>query len=90
MFIPVLPALNNRASPRGGRTNRVSSDVRMWREAGKLAASGDFEGWQAIERELRSKGFPRAKLLLDNDRVRDKLDELCKGAQKKRADANRA
>ncbi|PBB43253.1 hypothetical protein CK222_10665 [Mesorhizobium sp. WSM3866] len=62
----------------------------MWREAGKLAASGDFEGWQAIERELRSKGFLRAKLLLDNDRVRDKLDDLCKSAQEKRADADRA
>ncbi|WP_141245171.1 hypothetical protein [Mesorhizobium sp. WSM3860] len=66
------------------------SDMRMWREAGKLAASGDCEGWQAIERELLSKGFPRAKLLLDNDRVRDKLDHLCKSAQEKRADANRA
>ena len=64
-------------------------DVRMWREAGKLALSGDYEGWQAIERELRSKGFPRAKLLLNNDRVRDKLDDLCKNAQKKRADAHR-
>lgn len=48
------------------------------------------KGWQAIEQELRSKGFPRAKLLLDNDRIRDKLDELCKSAQEKRADANRA
>lgn len=65
------------------------SDVRMWRQAGKLAASGDCEGWQAIEQELRSKDFPRAKLLLDNDRIRDKLDELCKSAQEKRADANR-
>ncbi|AZO28745.1 MULTISPECIES: hypothetical protein [unclassified Mesorhizobium] len=65
------------------------SDVRMWREAGKLAASGDFEGWQAIERELRSKGFPRAKLLLDNDRIRNKFDNLCKSAQEKRADADR-
>ncbi|RUU11581.1 hypothetical protein EOD23_10000 [Mesorhizobium sp. USDA-HM6] len=65
------------------------SDVRMWREAGKLAASGDCEGWQAIERKLRSKGFPRAKLLLDNDRVRDKLNDLCKSAQEQRADANR-
>ncbi|WP_141247056.1 hypothetical protein [Mesorhizobium sp. WSM3866] len=92
MFISVLPGLNNRVSRRGGRTKRVSqkSDVRMWREAGKLAASGDFEGWQAIERELRSKGFLRAKLLLDNDRVRDKLDDLCKSAQEKRADADRA
>ncbi|TIT95911.1 MAG: hypothetical protein E5W55_12135 [Mesorhizobium sp.] len=65
------------------------SDVRMWREAGKLAASGDFEGWQAIERELRSKGFPRAKLLLDNDRIRNKIDNLCRSAQEKRADADR-
>jgi len=61
----------------------------MWREAGKLALSGDYEGWQAIERELRSKGFPRAKLLLNNDRVRDKLDDLCKNAQEKRADTHR-
>lgn len=60
-------------------------DVRMWREAGKLVESGDYEGWQAIERELRNRGFPRAKLLLDNDRVRDKLDELCERAQEQRA-----
>ncbi|PBB43242.1 hypothetical protein CK222_10590 [Mesorhizobium sp. WSM3866] len=92
MFISVLPGLNNRASRCGGRAKHLSqkSDVRMWREAGKLAASGDFEGWQAIERELRSKGFVRANLLLDNNRVRDKLDDLCKSAQEKRADADRA
>ena len=64
-------------------------DVRMLREAGKLATSCDYEGWQAIESELRSRGFGRAKLLLDNDRVRDKLDELCKSAREKRAYANR-
>lgn len=64
-------------------------DVRMWREAGNLAESGDYEGWQAIESELRSRGFPRAKLLLDNDRVRDKLDELCKSTQEQRAYAHR-
>ncbi|WP_192181108.1 hypothetical protein [Mesorhizobium amorphae] len=64
-------------------------DVRMWREAGRLAESGDYEGWQAIESELRRRGFPRAKLLFDNDRVRDKLDEICKSAQEQRADARR-
>ncbi|MER9585505.1 MULTISPECIES: hypothetical protein [unclassified Mesorhizobium] len=64
-------------------------DVRMWREAGKLAESGDYEGWQVIEWELRKRGFPRAKLLLDNDRIRDKLDQLCKSAQAKRAYPNR-
>lgn len=66
---------------------RVSSksDVNMWRVAGKLALSGDHEGWQAIERQLRSKGFTRAKLLLDNDRIRDKLDDLCKSARENRA-----
>ncbi|PBB35056.1 hypothetical protein CK214_05195 [Mesorhizobium sp. WSM3882] len=61
-------------------------DVLMWREAGKLALSGDYEGWLAIEWELRSRGFSRAKLLFDNDRVRKKLDEICKRAQEQRAD----
>lgn len=64
-------------------------DVLMWREAGKLAVSGDYEGWLAIEWELRSRGFPRAKLLFDNDRIREKLDDICKRAQQQRADANR-
>lgn len=64
-------------------------DVHMWREAGKLAASGDYEGWLAIESELRSRGFPRAKLLFDNDRVREKLDDICRRAREQRADANR-
>ncbi|CDX18185.1 hypothetical protein MPLB_1700055 [Mesorhizobium sp. ORS 3324] len=64
-------------------------DVLMWREAGKLASSGDYEGWLAIESELRSRGFSRAKLLFDNDRVRKKLDDVCKRAQQQRADANR-
>ncbi|MEI9410787.1 MULTISPECIES: hypothetical protein [Mesorhizobium] len=61
----------------------------MWREAGKLAASGDYEGWLAIEWELRSRGFSRAKLLFDNDRVREKLDDICKKAQEQRAHTNR-
>lgn len=64
-------------------------DVLMWREAGKLASSGDYDGWLAIEWELRSRGFSRAKLLFDNDRVRQKLDDICKKAQEQRADANR-
>lgn len=64
-------------------------DVLMWREAGKLASSGDYDGWLAIESELRSRGFSRAKLLFDNDRVRQKLDDICKKAQEQRADANR-
>lgn len=64
-------------------------DVRMWREAGKLAVSGDYEGWVAIEGELRSRGFSRARLLFDNDRIREKLDDICKRAQEQRADANR-
>lgn len=60
-------------------------DVRMWREADKLADSGDYKGWRAIERELRGKGFARSKLLFDNDRTRDKFDERCKSAQEQRA-----
>ena len=64
-------------------------DAHMWREAGKLAESGEYEGWQAIESELHSRGFPRAKLLLDNDRIRDILDEICKRAQEQRANATR-
>ncbi|MDX8502463.1 hypothetical protein RFM99_29195 [Mesorhizobium sp. VK4C] len=61
-------------------------DVRMWREAEKLAVSGDYEGWLAIEWELRSRGFPRAKLLFDNDRVRQKFDDICKTAQANRTE----
>ena len=45
-------------------------EERMWALAEKLAMSGGYDGWWAIEVELRARGYARARYLLDDDDVR--------------------
>ena len=62
-------------------------DERMWALAYNLAQSGEHTGWWAIEVELRVQGFSRARQLLDDEQVRERLDRMCAKARKDRADA---
>jgi hypothetical protein len=57
-------------------------EERMWRLANELTNSGQYSGWYEIEVELRSQGFPRARSLLDNERIRERLDRACAAARK--------
>ncbi len=52
-------------------------EERMWRLADQMARSGRYSGWWEIEVELRTLGFPRARQLLDNEQVRERLDRMC-------------
>ena len=46
--------------------------------ARELARSGKFSGWLAIEHHLRFEEFcPEARHVLDDERTRDELDNLC-------------
>ena len=50
--------------------------------ARKLAKSGKFLGWHAIEVHLRyEEACHEARHVLDNERTREELDRLCKEAQ---------
>ncbi len=60
---------------------------RMWKLAYAMARSGEYQGYQAIEWELRSLGYPRARQLLDNEHTRERLDRMCTEARKGRASA---
>jgi hypothetical protein len=62
-------------------------EERMWRLADELARSGDFGGWWEIEVELRSRGYSRARSLLDNERTRERLDRMCAESPKARPNA---
>lgn len=62
-------------------------EERMWMLAYEMARSGDYLGWRAIEVELRSQGYSRARQLLDDEKTRDQLDGMCIDAQKGRPDA---
>jgi len=57
-------------------------EERMWNLAYGLARSGEHQNYQAIEWELRSAGYPRARLLLYDERVRARLDRICAEARK--------
>ena len=57
-------------------------DERMWNLAYRLAQSGEHRNCQAIEWELRAFGYPRARQLLDHERVRERLDGICAEAWK--------
>ena len=51
--------------------------------AHRLALTGDFRDATDIERELRFKhGRSEAEEVLDDDRIRSALDEVCKQRQK--------
>src|SRR5689334_22017839 len=58
-------------------------DERMWHLAYRLARSGENQNYNAIEWELQASGFPRSRLLLNCERVREKLGGICAEAQKK-------
>ena len=46
--------------------------------ARELARKGEFAGWLAIEHHLRFDEFcAEARHVLDDERIRDELDELC-------------
>jgi hypothetical protein len=56
-------------------------DERMWNLAYRLAKSGEHLNYQAIEWELQAIGYPRARQLLYDEQVREKLDGMCAGAR---------
>ncbi len=62
-------------------------DERMWALAYKLAQSGEYTGWWDVEVELRVQGFARARQLLDDEQIRERLDGMCVEARKDKADA---
>ena len=57
-------------------------DERMWNLAYRLAQSGEYRNYQAIEWELRAFGYPQAPHLLCRERVRERLDSMCAEALK--------
>jgi hypothetical protein len=61
-------------------------EERMWELAYKMARSGQHRSYQSIERELRDCGFGRARTLLDDGDIREKLDRMCDEARKERRD----
>lgn len=50
--------------------------------ARELAKSGKFSNWLTIEHHLRFTEYcPEARHVLDDERIREELDRLCKEAQ---------
>ncbi len=66
--------------------SRVRDEI-MWALAYNLAQSGEYAGWWDIEVELKVQGFSRARQLLDDERIRERLDGMCAEARKDKADA---
>jgi hypothetical protein len=54
---------------------------RMWNLAYRLAHCGEHRNYQAIEWELQAHGYPQARQLLYDARVRERLDAICTEAQ---------
>ncbi len=66
--------------------SRVRDEI-MWALAYNLAQSGEYAGWWDIEAELERQEFSRARQLLDNKQIRERLDGMCAEARKDKADA---
>ncbi len=66
--------------------SRVRDDV-MWALAYNLAQSGEYTGWWDIEVELIEQEFTRARQLLDDEQIRERLDTMCAEARKDKPDA---
>ncbi len=52
-----------------------------------LAQSGEYAGWCDIEAELEGQEFSRARQLLDDKQIRERLDTMCAEARKDKPDA---
>ena len=64
------------------RLNKKQQRERIERLATELARSGRFSGWLSIEHHLRfEEGMPEARHALDNERIRERLDQLCQEAR---------
>ena len=51
--------------------------------ARELAESGNFQNWQDIEHHLRyEEHCSEARHVLDNERIRQNLNQLCKKSQR--------
>ena len=66
--------------------SRVRDDV-MWALAYNLAQSGEYAGWWDIKAELESQEFSRARQLLNDKQIRERLDTMCSEARKDKPDA---
>ncbi len=66
--------------------SRVRDDV-MWALAYNLAQSGEYAGWWDIEVELKGQEFSRARQLLNDKQIRERLDTMCAEARKDKPDA---
>ena len=64
-------------------------EKRMWQLADELARSGAHDGWHSIELELRERGYGRARQLLDQEHIRERLDRMCAESKKERSNAQR-
>ena len=54
------------------------------RWAKEYAKTGDYEGYTEIEIHIRNQDrYPEARNVLDDDILRNELDELCQKARKK-------
>ncbi len=66
--------------------SRVRDDV-MWALAYNLAQSGEYAGWWDIEAELEDQEFSRARQLLNDKQIRERLVTMCSKARKDKPDA---
>lgn len=62
-------------------------DERMWVLATKLAQSGEYSTWLQTEQELRALGYSWARLLLDDERTRERIDHMCAKAREEQSNA---
>ena len=53
------------------------TENRITERAFRLAHTGRYSGWEAIQQELQSEGFSRAPSTLGDALVREELDHIC-------------
>ena len=55
----------------------TGTESRIAERAFRLAHSGRYSGWEAIEQELQTEGFSRGHSTLDDARFREELNHIC-------------
>ncbi|MGP1666364.1 MAG: hypothetical protein ACTS5I_10755 [Rhodanobacter sp.] len=56
----------------------------IMKRANELAESGECADWMSIEIKLRHEGFREARQLLDNQFIRQELNEMCRLAREQK------
>ncbi len=73
---------------KGFRLKKKEREEQILKWAYEYATTGEYLDYVSIEIKLRSEGYYEARTLLDNEFIRNEINELCLKAREKKNEQN--